>query len=172
MHKPRAGFTLVELIVVIAIIGLISSVILASLNSVRSKGVSANVTIAMHGLQNALLMYYDDKGTWPSKTGDGRMVVANNGAGWASFLSKLSAYIPSNFYNLPYATDSGVMVQGYLYMKGTEASPVQIRMYNNSTHAYVGCIIIYEGYYFDAVVPYAQSSFTLNDGGVDPDGTS
>lgn len=69
----KRGFTLIELLVVISIIGLLSSVILASLNSARMKARDAKRKADLHSLETAVQFYYDDNGTFPddAHTADG-----------------------------------------------------------------------------------------------------
>jgi len=66
----RAGFTLVELLVVISIIGILSSLAVVSLNNARTKARDALRKADMAQIRTALNLYYDDKikypicGTW------------------------------------------------------------------------------------------------------------
>ncbi len=55
------GFTLVEILVVIAIIGILSSVVLGSLNSAREKGADGAVKSNLASVKNAAAIYYDDQ---------------------------------------------------------------------------------------------------------------
>lgn len=64
----QKGFTLIELLVVISIIGMLSSIILASLNSARAKARDANRVAQVKQLQNALEIYYNDHGDYPGNT--------------------------------------------------------------------------------------------------------
>jgi len=64
----RAGFTLVELLVVISIIGFLSSIVLASLNTARMKARDAVRASDINQLINALALYYDDHGQVPCHT--------------------------------------------------------------------------------------------------------
>ncbi len=57
--KLQAGFTLIELLVVIAIIGVLAAVILASLNSARSKGKVATVKADMANARTQAALYAD-----------------------------------------------------------------------------------------------------------------
>lgn len=64
------GFTLIELLVVISIIALLSSVVLASLNSARSKSRDARRLADNVQLRSALELYANDNGgSYPSTGG-------------------------------------------------------------------------------------------------------
>jgi len=58
-HNKSKGFTLMELIVVIAIIGVLASIVLTSLNTVRIKGSDASAKSALGQLRAQAEMYYD-----------------------------------------------------------------------------------------------------------------
>jgi type II secretion system protein G len=64
MNKKK-GFTLIELLVVIAIISLLASIVIASLNTARSKARDTQRVAEMRSLQTAFEMYYDDFGVYP-----------------------------------------------------------------------------------------------------------
>lgn len=61
----RTGFTLVELLVVISIIGLLSSVILSALNSARAKAEDNKHIQSLSQLKRAMELYYDQNGSYP-----------------------------------------------------------------------------------------------------------
>ncbi len=60
MSKTKnSGFTLIELLVVIGIIGILSSVILAQLNTSRNKGTDASIKSTMNNAASQAQVYYD-----------------------------------------------------------------------------------------------------------------
>ena len=67
-HKIK-GFTLIELLVVISIIGLLSSVVLASLNTARAKSRDARRISDIRQIRNALELYKDSTGYYPTTLG-------------------------------------------------------------------------------------------------------
>jgi prepilin-type N-terminal cleavage/methylation domain-containing protein len=56
---PIHGFTLIELLVVISIISLLSSVILAALNTARLKGADASIKANLITVRTQSTLYYD-----------------------------------------------------------------------------------------------------------------
>jgi len=109
--KSQKGFTLIELLVVISIISLLSSIVLASLNTARSKARDAQRLSDIHQLQNAFELYYgDNNNQYPPACG-----AASNGtyvAGWSTLLS--STYIG----HMPNDPTNTVGQFGYYYCSG------------------------------------------------------
>lgn len=66
MYKYKKGFTLIELLVVISIVSLLSSIVLASLKSARSKARDAERVSEITQLRKALELYYLTTGQYPS----------------------------------------------------------------------------------------------------------
>lgn len=68
MHSQRLdnrGFTLVELLVVISIIGVLSSITIASLTAAKSKANVAKAISDLKQIDTALLLYFDTNGSYP-----------------------------------------------------------------------------------------------------------
>lgn len=61
----QKGFTVLELLIVFAIIGLISSIILVSMNVVKAKARDAKRKTDLRKMQAALELYYEDFGHYP-----------------------------------------------------------------------------------------------------------
>lgn len=69
-NKNKKGFTLIELLVVITIIGILSSVVLASLNSVRQKSRDSRRIADIEKLKVALELYFNSTRNYPDTLGD------------------------------------------------------------------------------------------------------
>ncbi len=70
MHSTsgrRAGFTLIEMLVVIAIIGLLSSTILVGLGTARSRARDARRIADIREIQNGLEAYHSENGMYPTQ---------------------------------------------------------------------------------------------------------
>ncbi len=72
MYKPKLrfslseGFTLVELLVVISIIGVLSTLLLLQLNVARAKARDAKRVADINQVRSALELYFDDNGNYPA----------------------------------------------------------------------------------------------------------
>lgn len=61
----KRGFTLIELIMVVAIISLIASIVLSSLSKAREKGNDTARIQSLHEVQSALQLFFTDNGFYP-----------------------------------------------------------------------------------------------------------
>ena len=110
MPNLVSGFTLIELLVVISIIGVLSSVVLASLNSARTKARDASRTSSIRQVQLAIEMYYDANGKYPYPLPPWPTPPNNSDVplNWPSIVTDLAPYIskipvdPTNPFNYHY----------------------------------------------------------------------
>jgi prepilin-type N-terminal cleavage/methylation domain-containing protein len=79
MFTFKRGFTLIELLVVITIIGILSGIVLESLNGARMKGRDAKRVADIKQLQLAITLYYDANSSYPSAADVASGVLVNNG---------------------------------------------------------------------------------------------
>lgn len=101
LMNKRGGFTLIELLVVISIIGLLSAVVLASLNSARQKANDSRRALDMKQLATAINMYYSDNGSYPTPGGGYSTCAYGVGdTGWVgpAFINSL---VPKYISSLP-----------------------------------------------------------------------
>ncbi len=61
----RQGFTLIELLVVVAILGLLASIVLFSVDGVRSKSRDTRRVTDIKSIQEGLAMYHNDSQAYP-----------------------------------------------------------------------------------------------------------
>lgn len=64
--QKQRGFTLIEVLIVVGIIGLLASVILVGLNSSRAKARDARRLSDLRQVQQGLELYYTKNGSYPS----------------------------------------------------------------------------------------------------------
>lgn len=121
--KSSRGFTLIELLVAIAIIGLLSSVVLASLSSARKKAKDARTLADMDQLALSIAMYADGSG------GSLPPAIPFRADGWADLSSVTTTPFMNNLVTGGYLSRPFVF-QGdnyYYYRQGdfTAAGPFE-----------------------------------------------
>lgn len=85
INRKKAGFTLIELIVVIAIIGLLASLVTASLVKSRSRAEVTKVAAEYKSVASALELYRQTNGGYPGNEGEAMNI--------STLAGNLSAYI-------------------------------------------------------------------------------
>ena len=80
LHKSEKGFTLIEILVVVAIIGLLSSIVMAALSTARVKARDSRRLSDILQIKKALELYYLNNNTYPSILAEGEAGCA----GWDS----------------------------------------------------------------------------------------
>lgn len=83
MNRIKKGFTLVELLVVVSIIGILTTLVVANLNSARERARDANRKSDLRNIQTALRLYYNDIGNYPTSS-SGNIVGCDGTCTWGS----------------------------------------------------------------------------------------
>lgn len=65
IKKSIKAFTLIELLVVISLIGVLSTLLIANLNSARERSRDVQRKSDLRNIQTALRLYYNDYGAYP-----------------------------------------------------------------------------------------------------------
>lgn len=152
--RKRTGFTIVELLIVIVIIGILAAITVVAYNGLQQRARDAQRQSDTKYLAKVLELYYIDNGSYPAPPDDSSCVNEANTArsgcsGWAWLSNELS----------PYASKLPV---DPLNRMGSWNSPSQHTYYyvalpNNSAWP-VGCAASassYQGYYVSYFTEYA-----------------
>lgn len=65
MNK-RSAFTLIEILIVVAIIGILASIVLVGLGPIQKRGRDARKISDLRSVQNGLELYYNKNGSYPT----------------------------------------------------------------------------------------------------------
>ncbi len=86
MKKAMSGFTIVELVIVIAVIGILASIATVSYSGVQQKARNASRISDLKNMQDALEIYQSKNGVYPTTNGAWR--------GLCSSFGSTTSYIP------------------------------------------------------------------------------
>ncbi len=109
------GFTLIEMLVVIAILGLLATVLLVTINPVAQiqKANDARRKGDLNQLQHALEMYYQDNGSYPPSSGN-KIKGLNWGSSWSPYMSNLPQDPVSKYSYVYYSTGQAYYLYAHL----------------------------------------------------------
>jgi len=121
-NKDMKGFTLIEMLVVLGILGVVASVLLIEVNPIAQiqKANDARRKGDLETMQHALELYYQDNGSYPTSSGDYKIlnssgVTINWGSPWQPYMSTLPKDpLPANTY-VYFSPTSGSGQTYYLY---------------------------------------------------------
>ena len=68
--SKQKGFTLIELMIVVAIIGILAAVAIPQYNDYTKKAKLSNAASTVEPIKSALSLYYQENGAWPSTADD------------------------------------------------------------------------------------------------------
>lgn len=119
ISRKSKGFTLIELLVVISIISLLSSVVLASLNSARMKARDATRLSNLKQLTNALLLVADKNGGNFPSSGAAPKCLGLGGTCWGGLIAgsvTLNTSIEEFLKSIPLDPLNGRRTKGDAYL--------------------------------------------------------
>jgi prepilin-type N-terminal cleavage/methylation domain-containing protein len=116
MHMKRGqkqkGFTIVELLIVIVVIGILAAITVVAFNGIQAKARDAQTESNMSAIAKMMEMYYIDNGAYPSVCGGG-----DNAGCSANLLA--GALVPTYASRLPDAYPTPNSAGVFNYVRGT-----------------------------------------------------
>lgn len=100
MSSIKKGFTLVELLVVVSIIGILTTLVVANLNSARERARDASRKSDLRNIQTALRLYYNDIGSFPAASA-GDIVGCDGPCTWGGTWSQAGVVYMNTLPNDP-----------------------------------------------------------------------
>ena len=104
VRRKQSGFTIVELLIVIVVIGILAGISIVAYSGIQRNAQVSSVRADLENLQKAMLMYRVDVGTLPPG---------------ADFYSNTTMPPPSTWVNIVNALKTG----GYITTNGLERDP-------------------------------------------------
>ncbi len=144
MKKTTSGFTIVEILIVVMVIGVLVGIAIVSYNGSRGKARDSIRRTDIANIVKALETYYSDNGTYPTVNGSGSIKGGNwytsGDSSWAILQTTLTtAKVINSVPTDPINTSSGYPDGANMYTYGLYV--------NNSTYCGVGAgqmyIILY-----------------------------
>ena len=118
-QMSKRGFTLVELLVVISIIGILATLVMANLNSARSRARDAQRKSDVRSIATALRLYFNDKGYYPSSNSSGEILGC--GSAGTSVCDWGSEWSVGTTVYMPTLSKDPLTGQTYAYELGTSS---------------------------------------------------
>lgn len=133
VKRHSSAFTLIELLVAVAILAILSTLVLANMNSARERGRDARRKNDLHQLKTALRLYYNDNQAYPDDDGSGAISGFSWGSNWTVAGTTYMNEIPqdplsptySYYYDLDDADDNKFSLKACLENKNDDSGETE-----------------------------------------------
>jgi general secretion pathway protein G len=117
MKRAQAGFTIVELLIVIVIIGILAAITIVAYNGIQERANFSKSQSDLSALNKAIQLYYADNGSYPSSTSG----CTNGWCGWdqATGDNFIPGLVPKYIASTPQLPTSYASSNTYLYSSAT-----------------------------------------------------
>ncbi len=129
-QKQQSGFTIVELLIVIVVIGILAAITIVAFNGVQQRGRDTKRTTDISSVKQVLEMYKADNGTYPA------VCSADNSGCNLSLLA--SALVPTYTNSIPQDVNSPTRVYHYVKGAGPDSYGIYIQGYESITPCKTG----------------------------------
>jgi len=76
-QKKQSGFTLIELMIVVAIIGILAAIAIPQYQAYTGRAQAAEAVTLFSGVKTSLGEYYNDRGCWPGDSANASCTIAD-----------------------------------------------------------------------------------------------
>jgi len=114
-NKKNNGFTLVELLIVISIMGILTVIGMASFKTIQLKSRDARRKNDLNSISKALNMYYNDAGIFPHGSPNINTMIKTVGIG---FSANINGITTTYMVEMPRETTIGIKDYSYTYTTG------------------------------------------------------
>lgn len=142
MYKTKSGFTIVELLIVIVVIGILAAISIVAYNGIQDRSKNAQTAQALGTWLKGLQLYKADNGRWINAytcLGEGYLYGPTGTATSGTAQCRQSSVSDVAVENSTFKT---TMKQ---YLGGTLPNPAFVTARNTDTHWYRGITYLYGG---------------------------
>lgn len=135
MAKKQKGFTIIELIVVIAIIALLSGIVAINVTKYIAKSKQSRVKAEFANFQKALTAFYAKYGDYPGAQWGGGYFYPENHGGSAPYLEDgTGIHYLSDFYKIDWTNDNATYYGSVDYGFGASPAFYELDIWDSSTY--------------------------------------
>lgn len=129
MKQSKSGFTIVEIMIVVLVIGILASIVIVSYNQVQARSRDSKRKADVSNMIKALEIYYGDNGSYPiastTNSSVGSIWYSSDTTSWNTFKTAMTGAIdifPSDPSNIGGDVTSLSSAHNYAYYANTSNS--------------------------------------------------